>query len=80
MKKEASRTVRAFLIELLVYAALVVSYFFLVLHLLGHWLNDLSAHHRYVYAITAILLIIVQAVLLEALTTFLLRLLRGRSE
>jgi hypothetical protein len=80
VKKEASRTLKAFLIELLVYAALVVGYFFLVLHLLGAWLNDLSAHHRYVYATTAILLIIVQAVLFEALTTFLLRLLRGRSE
>lgn len=80
MRKEASRTLRAFLVELVVYAALVVGYFFLVLHLLGSWLNDLSAHHRYVYAITAILLIIVQAVFFEAVTTFLLRLLRGRSE
>jgi len=80
VKANASRTLRAFLIELVVYAALVVAYFFLVLHLLGQWLHDLSAHHRYVYAITAILLIIVQAVFLEAVTTFLLRLLRGRSE
>jgi hypothetical protein len=81
MKKEARATLQAFLIELAVYAALVVTYFFLVLHLLGGWLHDLSSHHRYVYALTAILLIIVQAVFLEAVTTFLLRLLRGgRSE
>jgi hypothetical protein len=80
MKNEASGALKAFLIELVVYAALVITYFFLVLHLLGGWLHDLSSHHRYVYAITAILLIIAQAVFLEALTTFLLRLLRGRSE
>jgi hypothetical protein len=80
MKKATSATIRAFLIELVVYAALVVGYFFLVLHLLGGWLYDLSANHRYLYAGVAILLIIGQAVFLEALTTFLLRLLRGRSE
>ena len=80
MKKDATQTFKAFLIELLVYAALVISYFFLVLHLLGDWLHNLFTHYRYVYAITAILLIIIQAVVLEAVTTFLLRLLRGRSE
>jgi len=79
MKKEAAATLKAFLIELAVYSVLVFGYFFLVLHWLGDWLNGL-AHHRYLYAITAILLIIGQAVLLEAVTTFLLRLLKGRSE
>jgi hypothetical protein len=80
MKKEAVATLKAFLIELAVYAILITAYFFLVLHFLGGWLHDLSGHHRYIYAITALLLIIVQAVVLEAVTTFLLRLLRGRSE
>jgi hypothetical protein len=81
MKNEATGALKAFLIELVVYAALVVAYFFLVLHLLGGWLHGLSSHHRYVYALVAILLIISQAVFLEWVTTFLLRLLRGgRSE
>jgi hypothetical protein len=80
MKREAALALKAFLIELVVYAALVVAYFFLVLHLLGDWLHDISSHHRYLYAITAILLIIVQAVFLEAVTTFMLRFLRRRSE
>lgn len=79
MKKEAVNTLRAFLIELCVYAALVIGYFFLVLHFLGAWLQQLEAHHRYTYAGVAILLIIGQAVLLESITTLLLRLLRGRS-
>ena len=80
MKKEAAKTLRAFLIELVVYAALVVLYFFLVLHFLGGWLHQLETLHRYTYAGVAILLIIGQAVLLESVTTLLLRMLRGRSE
>lgn len=80
MKKETARTLRAFLIELAIYAALVISYFFLVLHFLGGWLYQLEVHHRYAYAGVAILLITGQAVLLESLTTFLLRLIKGRSE
>jgi hypothetical protein len=80
MKNDATRTLKAFLVELVLYSVLVVVYFFLVLHLLGNWLNQLAVHHRYLYATTAVLLVIGQAILLEAVTTFLLRLLRGRSE
>ncbi|HET9368526.1 MAG TPA: hypothetical protein VFO22_10675 [Candidatus Udaeobacter sp.] len=80
MKKETVKTVRAFAIEIVIYAFLVVAYFFLVLHFLGQWLYQLEIHHRYLYAGLAILLIVGQAVLLESLTTFLIRLIRGRSE
>jgi hypothetical protein len=80
MKKETIKTLRAFLIELAVYAVLVVAYFFLVLHFLGEGLRQLEVNHRYTYAGVSILLIIGQAVLLENVTTMLLRLLRGRSE
>ncbi|HEV2965697.1 MAG TPA: hypothetical protein VGW97_02200 [Chthoniobacterales bacterium] len=80
MKKEALKTLRAFLIELAIYAVLVVCYFFLVLHFLGAGLRQLEVNHRYTYACVSILLIIGQAVLLENVTTLLLRLLRGRSE
>ena len=80
MKKETAKTLRAFLVELAVYAAFVVAYFFLVLHFLGVWLYELEIHHRYTYAGVAILLIIGQAVVLESVTTFLIRLIRGRSE
>jgi hypothetical protein len=68
------------LIELGVYAVLVVGYFFLVLHFLGESLHHLEIRHRYTYGAVAILLIIGQAVVLESVTTFLLRMLRGRSE
>jgi hypothetical protein len=80
MNKEVASTFKAFAVELVIYAVLVVAYFFLVLHFLGEWLHQLQLHHRYVYASVAILLIIGQAVLLENVTTFLLRLLRGRTE
>lgn len=80
MKAATATTLRAFAIELVIYALLVVAYFFLVLHFLGGWLQQLEVHHRNTYGGVAILLIIGQAVVLENVTTLLLRLLRGRSE
>jgi hypothetical protein len=80
MKKEAASTFKAFAVELVIYAVLVVAYFFLVLHFLGEWLHQLQLHHRYAYAGVALVLIVGQAVLLENVTTLLLRLLRGRTE
>jgi hypothetical protein len=76
-KREVRRTLRAFAVELLIYAALVTAYFFAVLHFLGGWLVRLETEHIHTYAIVAILLIIGQAVVLEAITTGLLRLFRG---
>ena len=72
---------RAFAVEIVIYAALVTAYFFAVLHFLGGWLVQLETQHIRVYAVVALFLIIGQAVALEAVTTGLLRLLRGgRSE
>lgn len=79
-KKDASGALRAFLIELVVYGVLVVVYFFLVLMFLQERLHQLAQHHIRVYAVVAILLILGQAVLLESVTTGLMRLIRGRSE
>jgi len=78
MKKQAVKSLRVFAIELAVYAVLVTCYFFLVLHLLGNWLYHLENQHRYIYAGVALLLIVGQAVVLDAVTTLLFRLLRGR--
>jgi cbb3-type cytochrome oxidase subunit 3 len=78
MKKQATKSLRAFAIELVIYSVLVTVYFFLVLHLLGNWLYRLEAQHRYTYAGVAILLIAGQAVVLDTVTTLLFRLLRGR--
>jgi hypothetical protein len=76
-----NRTLGAFALELIIYGALVTGYFFAVLHYLGGWLVEIETHHIRVYAALCILLIIGQAVVLEAVTTGLMRLLRGgRSE
>ena len=78
MKKQAAKSLRAFAVELAVYAVLVTCYFFLVLHLLGEWLYRLETQHRYIYAGVALLLIAGQAVVLDTVTTLLFRVLRGR--
>jgi len=78
MKKESEKSLRAFAAELAIYAVLVTAYFFLVLHLLGNWLYRLDLQDRILYAVVALLLIAGQAVVLDALTTLLFRLLRRR--
>jgi hypothetical protein len=78
MKKGTAKNLRAFVMELAVYAVLVTGYFFLVLHLLGDWLFRLEVRHRYIYAAVAILLIAGQAVVLDTVTSLLFRFLRGR--
>jgi hypothetical protein len=80
-KAQVARILRAFFLELVIYGALVTGYFFAVLHYLGDWLVNLETQHIRIYALLCILLIIGQAVVLEAVTTGLMRLLRGgRSE
>ena len=80
-KAEASSTLKAFLVELVLYAIFVVAYFFLVLHFLADWINHLEVSRIKIYAVVSIGLIIGQAILLEGLTSWLMRLLRGgRSE
>src|SRR5947207_15960215 len=78
MKKETAKTLRAFLIELAIYAVLVVGYFFLVLHFLGDWLHPLETCNRYTYGAVAILLIIGQAVVMEGVPAFSFTMLPGR--
>jgi hypothetical protein len=80
VKQDAAKSLRAFAAELGVYAVLVTGYFFLVLHVLGNWLYRLEMQHRLLYAFVAVLLIAGQAVVLDALTTVLFRLVRGRSK
>jgi hypothetical protein len=78
MKQDTAKSLRAFAAELAIYTVLVTGYFFLVLHLLGNWLYQLETQHRVIYAFVSILLIAGQAVVLDAVTTVLFRLLRRR--
>lgn len=78
MKKDSAKSLRVFAIELAIYAVLVTAYFFLVLHLLGNWLYRLDMQHRILYAVVALLLIVGQAIVLDAVVTLLFRFLRRR--
>ncbi len=73
-KTKNSDLLRAFAIELAVYTVLVSIYFFAALHFLGGWLKEMFDSHRTLYAFAAFALIVGQGILLEALTTWLLRL------
>ncbi len=78
---DKSRLLKSLLIETIVYAVLVVAYFYLVLHFLGGWLEHLFERpHKLPYAAVALLLMLGQGVLLESTTTALLRFIRRRSE
>jgi hypothetical protein len=80
VKKGLKNIFKSFSIELPVYAALVVAYFFLVLHFLGGWLYHLFKEERRSYAGMALVLIIAQGIVLESLTRGLLRLIRRKRE
>ncbi|MBV8140826.1 MAG: hypothetical protein JO279_06035 [Verrucomicrobia bacterium] len=66
-------TVLKLIIEVLIYAALVLVYLILVLHFLVGWLTQLSTKDPTVYAFVAILLMIAQAVGLERLASSLVQ-------
>jgi hypothetical protein len=80
MRKSKDESITSFLIETPLYAVLVVGYFFLILHFLGGRLKDLFDHHKVYYAFVALALIVVQGVVLESLTTVLLKLIRSRTK
>lgn len=61
-----------FAIEILVYAFLVVLYFYLVLRLLESFLAEIFQNNLVVYAFLGLGLIVAQGVLLEMVTSFIL--------
>lgn len=72
---------RNFIIELVLYGILVVVYFFIVLRFLGDWLLNLFQEQPVLYGFLALILIVAQGVVLEAITSFLIeRLNLGRAE
>ncbi len=80
-QREASAiSLKAFLIELVVYAAFVVAYFALVLHYLGGWFKTLSDHHPWGYAAAGLAIVLGQAAVLEIITTALLRFIRSKTD
>ena len=80
MRRDFKKSVGSFLAEVLVYAALVAGYYFLVLHFLGAWLQQLFQDDRRDYAVIALTLMLGQGLLLEALTRLLLSWVKPRTE
>ena len=59
-----------------IYGVLLVIYFLLVLRFLGDFLFDLFNNQLVVYGFVGLGLIVAQGILLETITSFLIRLLR----
>ncbi len=71
---------KAFLFELLLYAALLVAYFAFVLHYLGGWFKELFDHDRNLFAVMALVVMIGQTVGLEIVSSLLMWLLRRKGK
>ena len=71
---------KTFLLELLLYAILLVAYFAFVLHYLGGWFKNLYDHDRDLFAVMALVVMIGQTVGLEIISSFLIWLLRGKKK
>jgi hypothetical protein len=77
MERPSLRTlIRSLIIELIVYAALLVGYFLLVLRFLAMPLARLFDSNLTLYGIVSLALIVTQGVALEALTSWLMRVLK----
>ena len=70
--KQIQVLIRNFAIELIVYGTLVIAYSVVVLRLLGEPLAQLFGSNLIAYAFISLVLIIVQGVLLDVVTSFLL--------
>jgi hypothetical protein len=67
------KLIRNFALELVVYAILVVGYFFLILRFLADPLMKLFRDNLVLYAFVALGLVVAQSVLLEVVTSFIMR-------
>src|SRR6266481_368308 len=52
-QKKSEPSLKAFVVQLAIFTALVVSYFFLVLSFLSHWLKEIFDQDKLVYALVA---------------------------
>jgi hypothetical protein len=75
-KASRKRELVAWMLHLTVYSVLLLTYFWFVLRYLADWFLKLFQHHRFEYALFGILIMIVQAVLLESVSAFILGLFR----
>ena len=70
MKPKTRRLLRNLILEVIVYSLLLLAYFLIVLRFLGNPLNELFHQNLVVYAGATLVLIIVQSVVLDFITSF----------
>lgn len=76
-KKEGNHSfIRNMMIEVVIYASLLIIYFLIVLRFLGDWLYGLFNSNMSVYTAVGLGILVVQAVALESLTSFLMNFLK----
>jgi hypothetical protein len=72
MNPETRKRLRTFGIQMVIYAVLVTIYLYLVWLYLGDWLLALYQENLPLYAVVCLAFIVVQAVVLDTVTTFLM--------
>jgi hypothetical protein len=80
MKGSRAHSFTDFLVELVIYGLFVALYLFFVFHFLSDWLKSVFTENRAEYAVVALVLMFVQSVGLERITTGLLFLIRRRKK
>ena len=78
MKRPREHSFTDFLVELVIYSLFVALYLFFVFHFLSGWLKSMFSDNRIEYAVSAFVLMFVQSVGLERVTTGLLSIIRRR--
>jgi hypothetical protein len=72
MNSDIRKRLHRFGIKMVIYAVLVTIYLYVVVRYLGDWLVTLYHEDLFLYAIVALVFIVVQAVFLDSVTTFLM--------
>lgn len=79
-QRSSEPSLKSFAVELLIFATLVVGYFFLVLAFLPNWLKTLFDTNKTKYALVALALIATQGVVLEVISAILLKVVESKLE
>lgn len=72
-KMEPRKLFRNLLFEIVIYSLLIFGYYVLALRWLGDWIASVFNSNLYLYSAVCLGLIITQAVLLDILTSFLMK-------
>ncbi len=72
-RMDPRKLLRNLLIEVVIYSFLIVAYYLLVLHSIGGWLAAIFGSNLYQYAFIGLGLILAQAVILDIVTSLMMK-------